>query len=184
MAMSEEVSALILALRRERHFWGPKKLRAVLERDHPRIVWPAASRIGDLLRREGLNESRHRRRTALPVTQPFPPVAAPNDLWCIDFEGWFRTADGQRCDPLTITDAESRFLIECRIVPETIEAVWPMGRPGFSRAWASGRDSERQWRPVRVEWRSWVDAAVGALAQTRHPAGAHRSRQAPAEPPA
>ena len=45
--------------------------------------------------------------------------------------GWFRTADEQRCDPLTITDADSRFLIECRIVPETIEAVRPVVDQAF-----------------------------------------------------
>ena len=46
-------------------------------------------------------------------------------------KGWFRTADGQRCDPLTITDADSRFLLECRIVPETIEAVQPVVEQAF-----------------------------------------------------
>jgi putative transposase len=45
--------------------------------------------------------------------------------------GWFRTADGQRCDPLTITDADSRFLIECRIVPETTQAVQPVVEQAF-----------------------------------------------------
>jgi hypothetical protein len=73
-----------------------------------------------------LSQPRRRRRTAIPLTQPFLPVGAPNDLWCIDFKGWFRTGDGQRCDPLTITDADSRFLIECAIVPETTEAVLPV----------------------------------------------------------
>jgi putative transposase len=50
---------------------------------------------------------------------------------CIDFKGWFRTADGQRCDPLTITDADSRFLIECRIVPQNIAAVQPVVDQAF-----------------------------------------------------
>jgi putative transposase len=75
----------------------------------------------------------------MPLTQPFLPVHEPNDLWCIDFKslplartgGWFRTADGQRCDPLTISDADSRFLIDCRIVPETIEAVRPVVDQAF-----------------------------------------------------
>ena len=130
MAMPEEVAKAIMALRRQRPFWGPKKLRAVLQRRDPKQLWPAASTIGDLLRRQGLSEARRRRRRAVPVTQPFLPVHEPNDLWCIDFKGWFRTADGQRCDPLTITDADSRFLIECRIVPPTIAAVQPtMARP-------------------------------------------------------
>jgi hypothetical protein len=61
----------------------------------------------------------------VPVTQPFSTVAAPNDVWCADFKGWFRTADGARCDPLTISDAHSRFLLDCRIVAPTREGVEP-----------------------------------------------------------
>jgi transposase InsO family protein len=43
-------------------------------------------------------------------------VTAPNQLWCMDFEGYFLTGDGYRCDPFTITDAHSRFLIRCQAV--------------------------------------------------------------------
>jgi transposase InsO family protein len=102
-----------------------------LREKKPKTVWPAASSIGDLLRREGLSQPRRRRRSALPQSQPFEVVREPNDLWCIDFKGWFRTLDGRRCDPLTITDADSRFLIECRIVPETTEAVQPVVERAF-----------------------------------------------------
>ena len=64
------------------------------------------------------------------MSQPFSAVEAANDVWCADFKGWFRTADGQRCDPLTISDAYSRYLLVCRIVEPTIEEV----RPCFERA--------------------------------------------------
>ena len=139
MAMAEEVAEAILALRRKRPFWGPKKLRAVLQQRDPKRLWPAPATMGDLLQRQGLSEPRRRRRRAVPLSQPFLPVHEPNDLWCIDFKslplartgGWFRTADGQRCDPLTISDADSRFLIECRIVPETSEAVQPVVEQAF-----------------------------------------------------
>jgi putative transposase len=115
-AMALELAAAIVALRRAHPFWGPKKLRAVLEREHPGKIWPALSTIGDLLHREGLIVSRPRRRAADRVTRPFAAVEAPNDLWCIDFKGRFRTGNGQRCDPLTVTDAESRFLLGCEII--------------------------------------------------------------------
>ena len=39
-----------------------------------------------------------------------------NQLWCMDFKGYFATGDGKRCDPFTITDAHSRYLIRCQIV--------------------------------------------------------------------
>jgi transposase InsO family protein len=120
----------ILALRRRRPHWGPRKLLARLELDHPGEGWPAASTIGDLLRREGLSQPRRMRRPGVPVKQPFGEVKAPNDVWCTDFKGWFRTQDGQRCDPLTLTDAHSRFLLECRIVAPTGDGA----RPRFIRA--------------------------------------------------
>ena len=131
LAIAEELVEAIVSLRRQRPYWGPKKLRWQLAKDDPTQAWPALSTIGDVLRRSGLSAPRRRRRTGIPVTQPFLPVLAPNDLWCIDFKGWFRTADGQRCDPLTLTDADSRFLIECRIMPETIEAVRPVVDQAF-----------------------------------------------------
>src|ERR1700686_572379 len=42
-----------------------------------------------------------------------------NRVWCADFKGWFRTADGQRIDPLTISDARSRYLLRCQTVEKT-----------------------------------------------------------------
>jgi transposase InsO family protein len=123
--MADAIAGAVIELRRERPSWGPKKLRAVLVDRRPEVSWPAPSSIGELLRREGLSAPRRRRRGALPVVRPFAPVEAPNDLWGIDFKGWFRTRDGTRCDPLTITDADSRYLLECRILPPTLAEVQP-----------------------------------------------------------
>ena len=54
-----------------------------------------------------------------------PAVGAivANDEWAIDFKGWFRTRAGMRCDPLTITDTASRYLVEVRIVDPTETGV-------------------------------------------------------------
>jgi len=128
--MAEGLAGRIVALRRRRPHWGPRKLLAVLERADPQASWPAASTVGDLLRREGLSQPRRQRRRAMPASEPFLQVSAPNDVWCADFKGWFRTADGTRCDPLTISDAYSRYLLDCRIVTPTREGV----RPRFERA--------------------------------------------------
>ena len=54
-AMADEVKDAVLALRHAHPHWGPKKLRAILRDRAPRQVWPAASTMGDLLRREGLS---------------------------------------------------------------------------------------------------------------------------------
>jgi transposase InsO family protein len=118
-AMPEALRAPILALRSHHPTWGPKKLKARLEQDHPDLAWPARSTIGDLLRREGLAKPRPVRRRTLLHDEPLRHATAPNAVWCADFKGWFLTGNGQRCDPLTITDAYSRYLLRCRSTPKT-----------------------------------------------------------------
>jgi len=121
--LAEEVATAVTELREQHPLLGPRKLKAILERERPDVSWPAASTIGDLLRREGLSEPRRRQRRPLPVSQPFADASQPNDVWCIDFKGWFRTRDGQRCDPLTVSDAVSRYVLACRIVQPTTAGV-------------------------------------------------------------
>jgi putative transposase len=128
-AMADEIRQAVLAVRRAHPRWGPKKLRAILMERKARQDWPAASTIGDLLRREGLSAPRRRRRDVVPLTQPLAAAQEPNDVWTADFKGWFRTADGTRCDPLTVIDACSRFVLCCRIVAPTERGV----RPWFER---------------------------------------------------
>jgi transposase InsO family protein len=125
--MAPEVSAALLGLRGLHPSWGPKKLRAYMAGKRPELVWPAASTIGDLLRREGLVEPRRRRRSLEgEPRQPFGEACEPNDVWGIDFKGWFRTGDGVRCDPLTLSDMVSRYVLGCEIVDPTTEGVEPV----------------------------------------------------------
>ncbi len=109
----------VIGVRRRFPHFGPKKIKAWLEREAPDTAWPAASTIGDILKREGLVEPRRQRRRALAQGEMVRQAQAPNEEWAIDFKGWFRTLDGRRCDPLTITDVASRYLIEVRIVDPT-----------------------------------------------------------------
>jgi transposase InsO family protein len=106
----------LLALRQRHATWGARKLLVHLQNKQPRIAWPAASTIGALLKREGLAVPRRRLRRTPPYTQPFQQAVEPNQLWCADFKGWFRTLDRQRIDPLTISDTTSRYLLRCQAV--------------------------------------------------------------------
>src|SRR5581483_9494338 len=84
-----------------------------------RQQWPVASTRGAILARAGLTVPRRRTRGHVPPrTQPFGAVEGPNQTWCADYKGWFRTADGTRCEPLTISDAHSRMLLRCQAVPQ------------------------------------------------------------------
>lgn len=97
--------------------WGPAKLQPGPE-EAPvvRQAWPAVSTRGAILERHGLVAKRRPRRRTPPWTQPFRECRGPNDVWCADFKGWFRTKDGVRCDPLTVSDAFSRMLLCCQAV--------------------------------------------------------------------
>ena len=111
------VAERLLAARQTHPTWGPKKLVAWLKARETcpdaNRGWPAPSTVGDLLDRAGLVHRRKRRRQTAPWSQPFVQAEEPNDLWCIDFKGWFRLGDGVRVDPLTVEDASSRYLLAC-----------------------------------------------------------------------
>jgi transposase InsO family protein len=120
---SVDLVEAVIAMRRRHPNFGPKKVRSRLQSERPNIEWPAASTIGDILKRAGLVTSRKCRRRAIAQGEIVVPAVLPNDEWAIDFKGWFRTADGTRCDPLTITDTATRYLIEVRILEPTYAAV-------------------------------------------------------------
>ena len=123
----------IVALRRRFPHLGPRKLLWMLERRAPATCWPAASTIGDILKRAGLIGSVKRRRRPLDQARSMMPVAGANEEWATDFKGWFRTRDNCRIDPLTISDGYSRFLIEVRIVAPRIEASQMVFARAFRR---------------------------------------------------
>ena len=87
----------------------------LVERNPGKYV-PSASVMAKVLKRRGMTVTRARRRrakAALGVTAPFRGCDSANDVWCIDFKGWFVTGDGHRCYPLTLIDKFSRFLLRC-----------------------------------------------------------------------
>ena len=120
-AVSDAIVDRILRLREQKPRRGPRKLRAWLVEHEPDIDWPAISTFGRILARHGKVVPRVIRRRTPPYTQPFQHSTAPNDVWCADFKGWFRTGDGQRCEPLTVTDSFSRYLLACRTLPRTTQ---------------------------------------------------------------
>jgi len=113
----------IVEMRQRFPRFGAKKILAKLREERPRVDWPSASTIGDILKREGLVVERSRRRRPLPLGEIVAGSPEPNGEWSIDFKGWFRTRNGERCDPLTVEDTASRYLVETRIVEPTWAGV-------------------------------------------------------------
>lgn len=114
--------AAVVALRRK-WSWGPKKIYHELRRTHPRARLPSPRTIARLLEEEGwigTHEVRSRPGPEVP-----PPVRREvqgcHDLWTIDFKGYFLTGDGSRCEPLTLRDLHSRFLLLIEHAPKQTE---------------------------------------------------------------
>jgi transposase InsO family protein len=92
-------------------------------------VVPAASTIGDILKRHGMVRPRRRARRSSPYGDRLRPYDAPNTVWCADFKGWFPLGGrrgGEWCHPLTISDGYSRYLLRCRALRRPL--TWPVRR--------------------------------------------------------
>jgi len=113
--ISPQVKESIFAIKKRFPKWGAPKIRSRLERIHPNwSSYPAVSTIGLFLHKQGLTSSRKRRRKATPTELPLTSGLYSNQVWCADFKGHFKTGDGSRCNPLTVSDHASRYLLCCR----------------------------------------------------------------------
>ena len=136
----------VVSERRQAHMrCGPRKVKWVLERDEPVRTSPASGTIGALLKRKGLVVPRRRKkrvRTA-PYSEPLAHADEAHCVRCSDFNGWFPTADGQRIDPLTISNAHTQHLLRCQAVEKTdtarVQAVLkrPLANTACRRQFAS-----------------------------------------------
>lgn len=113
-AVTAEVEQGLLELKERWPLWGAPKLRRKLEQKMGAARCPAESTVSEILRRHGLSRIARRKRRAVPSTQPFAACQSANAVWCADFKGWFRTGDGHKCTPLTISDGHSRYLLRCQ----------------------------------------------------------------------
>jgi transposase InsO family protein len=115
-ATPEQIARAIRSARHEHRRWGPGKLKAWLERKQPDQSWPSPSTIGEILKRAGLTVPRGKRLWVAATPGRLQPAGSANAVWCADFKGYFYCQDGSRCDPLTVTDAYSRYLLRCQAV--------------------------------------------------------------------
>ncbi len=132
-AVDQEMRKRVLAVRDQHPDWGPHKLLGWLLPRYPEVErWPSASTVGEWLKREGLVRKRRSKPRSTPTGAPLSEAQGSNDVWCADFKGWFRTGDGQRCDPLTISDLHTRYLICCQIVSKpSTESVQRLFQAAF-----------------------------------------------------
>jgi putative transposase len=169
----------ILAVRGKYPLWGARKIGAYLERQGWGETVPATSTIGAILKSHGLTVIRKRRQKAPRRSEPLAHADGPNRVWCADFKGWFRTGDGRRCDPLTITDGHSRYLLRCQAVQgeDTVHA-----KPVFEAAFREYGLPERLRTDNGAPFGSNGDTGLSALAVWWIKLGIYPERIRPGKP--
>ncbi len=155
-ATAEEIVQAFLEARRRHPSWGAKKLLTIVHQRHPRWDLPGRSTVCDILSRNGMvAKPRQRRRLGHPG-KPSSSILAPNDVWCADFKGQFKTGDGIYCYPLTVTDGFSRYLLECQALYSTAVAG---AKPVFTRLF------KEYGLPTRIRTDNGVPFATNTLAR-------------------
>lgn len=112
---TEDVVCEIIRFKVLHKKWGPKKIQELYARDHPNGDVPSVSNVHRILDKAGL--VRHPKRRKLSVSERIQnrvQAQAPNDLWTVDFKGWWYTQDGQKCDPLTVRDDYSKYILSIK----------------------------------------------------------------------
>jgi transposase InsO family protein len=111
-ADQKRIEKLILKQKKSHPFWGSKKIQALLGRELTKQELPSRSTVHRVLAEAGLVKRRKRRRRGpVVVIEPWAQAQECNDIWGVDFKGWFRTGDRTKCLPLTVTDYYSRFIL-------------------------------------------------------------------------
>jgi len=77
-ATKEEIVSIIVAARKKYPFWGPRKLIVSLQETYAGLQLPAASTVGEILKRYGLVPPRRVRLKHEPYSQPFTGYDHPN----------------------------------------------------------------------------------------------------------
>lgn len=115
--LSEAVVCEIVRLKEAHRAWGPRKIRALYERVRGAPV-PSESSFKRVLDKSGLVETRRQRahREAGRIWSG-RKASAPNQVWTVDFKGWWYDRQQRRCEPLTVRDEFSRYVLELRSLP-------------------------------------------------------------------
>lgn len=122
-----DTAAELIRLRIAHSSWGGKKLLALYQKAHPNLPSPSLSSVNRIIEKAGLLKKKRVYTAAItsncPRLNQALEVHEPNDVWCIDFKGWWRS-DGEICEPFTVRDKCSRKVLCVRLMTsKTAEAV-------------------------------------------------------------
>ena len=134
-ALSEDTIVRIIQIRHNHPSWGAKKIAKIIEGNTPLQGTPSVASVyrildkANLLKRKRTYRVRELHKENLHnLIEP----SKPNDVWTIDYKGWWMSEDIKRCNPLTIRDLKTRYTLEVKLtlrqdtesVAHTLEQVF------------------------------------------------------------
>ena len=108
-----DTAAELIRIKNAHLAWGPKKIREIYAKAYPQKDVPSLSSVKRILDKAGLVKPRKIRppvSSDCPRLQQQIQAQAANDVWSIDFKGWWKS-DGEICEPFTVRDRYSRKIL-------------------------------------------------------------------------
>jgi transposase InsO family protein len=109
--INPDIEQYLVSMRKENPEWGSKKTHKLLMIQEQKGIYPfekipCINTIATVFARNGLISEEKRMKSQ--HYQRFE-YDKPNELWQMDFKGYFKLLDQSLCHPLTILDDHSRF---------------------------------------------------------------------------
>jgi putative transposase len=122
--LAEDIVCQMVRLKYAHPHWGPRKIRELYRRARHGTEPPSESSFKRVLEKAGLTQPRKRRlaRESGRLARGIK-AQAPNEVWSVDFKGWWHDNSGRRIEPLTVRDEHSRMILELRAVPDARTAT-------------------------------------------------------------
>ena len=110
---SEKVVKNILDLKEKYPYWGAKKFRILLFKNHPPEKILSAVTVHNILKENGLVKPQKKHKRIQPINPIFDPQKC-NEIWSADYKGKFCMGNRKYCHTLTVADSKSRFLFTAK----------------------------------------------------------------------
>ena len=117
---SDEIVQLAISEKLKNIKRVPRKVRAQLMRANPKLRVPASSTMGLWFKKESLVRARPKTRWVAAYSKSLTVCTKPNQVWCVDYKGYFKMQNRKICYPLTVTDNFSRYLLGCKALPSAL----------------------------------------------------------------
>jgi transposase InsO family protein len=114
--MPEPTSVELLRIKKLHPHWGAKKILAIYNRNNKGKYTPVRSTVENLFVRAGYTGIKRRRKFGGGgIIQCRVTAEKPNDVWTVDFKGWWYTKNREKVNPLTVRDENSKYILSIKV---------------------------------------------------------------------